>query len=93
MINRPLVRRGWPLEAFVGDVVVCTLEGEHLDQVESITVEPAAKGILVTLGDPSQPHALTVTFEIQPSTYPGEKRILLHSPQGSSDPLPFLVML
>jgi hypothetical protein len=100
--TRPRVTRGWPLEAFVGDTVVCTLEGDHLDQVDRITVEPVAKGIHVTLGDPlgqlkspaqATAQALTVTFEIQSSTYPGEKRILVHSPAGTSDPLPFLVML
>ena len=103
---RPKVTRGWPLEAFVGDRVVCTLEGEHLDQVESVTVEPMGKGILITIGDPNgqlpdppppsgqtSAQTLTVTFEIQPTTYPGEKRILLHSQAGSSDPLPFLIMM
>ncbi|MGF1575844.1 MAG: hypothetical protein ACFCU9_07860 [Cyanophyceae cyanobacterium] len=99
---RPKVTRGWPLEAFVGDRVVCTLEGEHLDQVDSITVEPMGKGILITMGDPhgqlvelppQSAQVLTVTFEIQTTTYPGEKRILLHSQAGSSAPLPFLIMM
>ncbi|NJL97998.1 MAG: hypothetical protein HC924_03825 [Synechococcaceae cyanobacterium SM2_3_2] len=101
-MSRPRVTRGWPLEAFVGDRVVCILEGEHLDQVDSITVEPMGKGILITIGDPhgqlpdpppQSDQALTVTFEIQPTTYPGEKRILLHSQAGCSDPLPFLIMM
>ncbi|MEN9221644.1 MAG: hypothetical protein Q6M04_04325 [Thermostichus sp. BF3_bins_97] len=100
--NRPEVRRGWPLEAFVGDVIVCTLEGSHLDQVTEIRVSPAGKGIRVSFGDPlgqskepvqSGPDQLTVTFEIDATTYPGEKRIELMSAAGPSDPLPFLVML
>lgn len=99
---RPEVRRGWPLEAFVGDVIVCTLEGSHLDQVTEIRISPAGKGIRVSFGDPlgkargavqATAEQLTVTFEIDPSTYPGEKRIELISPAGVSDPLPFLVML
>jgi hypothetical protein len=86
----------------VGDVIVCTLEGSHLDQVTEIRVSPAGKGIRVSLGDPlgqakepvqRGPAQLTVTFEIDASTYPGEKRIELISAAGASDPLPFLVML
>lgn len=101
-MSRPEVRRGWPLEAFVGDVIVCRLEGSHLDQVTEIRVSPAGKGIRVRFGDPlgqakeavqASAEQLTVTFEIDPSTYPGEKRIELISPAGPSDPLPFLVML
>jgi hypothetical protein len=90
------------VEAFVGDVMVCTLQGDHLQTVTEIKVEPMGKGITVTLGDPlgrlpegakCSPQELTVTFEVGFKTYPGEKRILLISPQGSSDPLPFLIMM
>lgn len=97
----PIVTEGWPLEAFVGDVVVCTLKGEHLDQVKQIKVVPAGQGITTTFGDPTgktpdpqaSAAALTVTFEITAKTYPGEKRILLISEEGESDPLPFLIMM
>lgn len=51
-MSKPVVRRGWPLEAFVGDVIVCTLEGSHLDQVTEIRVSPAGKGIRVSFGIP-----------------------------------------
>ncbi len=96
------MRRGWPLEAFLGDVLVCQLEGEHLDQVTEIKVSPAGKGVEVTMGDPfgrlpdpavCTSEKLTVTFEVKTSTYPGEKRIVLYSPEGESDPLPFLIMM
>ncbi len=99
---QPVVTRGWPLEAFIGDIIVCTLEGNHLDQVTEIVVAPAAKGIVTTIGDPlsrsqapvqHSATALTVTFEISVKTYPGEKRIVLKSPEGDSDPLPFLLMM
>lgn len=97
----PIVTEGWPLEAFVGDVVICTLKGQHLDQVKEIKVVPAGKGITITFGDPTgqtpEPQAtaeaLTVTFEVSAQTYPGEKRILLISEAGESAPLPFLIMM
>lgn len=89
----PIVTEGWPLEAFVGDVLVCTLKGQHLDQVKEIKVVPAGKGITTTIGDPVEPETLTVTFEIGSQTYPGEKRILLISEEGESSPLPFLIMM
>lgn len=98
----PFVTAGWPEEAFVGDVVACTLEGRNLDSVTDIKVAPAAKGVTVRFGDPhgklgSEPQrsatALTVTFEIDYSTYPGEKRIELMSPSGTSNALPFLIMM
>ncbi len=101
-MSKPIVYRGWPLEAFIGDVIVCTLEGEHLDQVTGIKVAPAAKGVVATIGDPlgrlSEPPqqtatALTITFEIDVKTYPGEKRIVLLYAEGESDPLPFLIMM
>lgn len=99
----PIVTEGWPLEAFVGDVLVCTLKGQHLDQVKQIKVVPAGKGITTTIGplapapseSTSEPgsETLTVTFEIGSQTYPGEKRILLISEAGESAPLPFLIMM
>ncbi|MDX2270880.1 MAG: hypothetical protein NW237_02885 [Cyanobacteriota bacterium] len=101
-MSRPLITAGWPLEAFVGDILVCTLEGAHLDAVTEIKVAPAAKGIQVRLGDPlgraqypvqQSSEALTVTVEIGFQVYPGEKRMVVVSPAGESDPLPFLVMM
>lgn len=97
----PIVTEGWPLEAFVGDVLVCTLRGRYLDQVKAIKVAPAAKGITATIGDlkGQKPQSLdtaeslTITIEIDPQTYPGEKRIVLVSEDGESDPVPFLVMM
>ena len=98
----PIVTDGWPQEAFVGDVLVCTFEGEYLDGVTEVTVTPAAKGIKTTIGDPynrlkegveNSSSALTVTIEVGFSVYPGEKRIELISPEGRSNPLPFTVMM
>ncbi len=99
---KPVVTGGWPEEAFVGDVLVCTFEGEHLDTVTEVKVAPAAKGVVTTLGDPhnrladdpqQSSTALTVTIEVGYSVYPGEKRIELISPEGTSNPLPFLIMM
>ncbi|NJK63389.1 MAG: hypothetical protein HC921_12525 [Synechococcaceae cyanobacterium SM2_3_1] len=101
-MSRPYVSEGWPQEAFLGDVLVCTLKGEHLDQVTDIQVAPAAKGIEAVIGDPYgrlggevQQHAqaLTVTVKVGFQTYPGEKRIVLVGPEGESNPLPFLIMM
>ena len=99
---KPVVTGGWPEEAFVGDIVVCTFEGEYLDTVTDVKVAPAAKGVVAMLGDPHN-HlaedvqrsntALTVTIEVGFSVYPGEKRIELISPEGASNPLPFLIMM
>lgn len=98
---KPIVKKGWPLEAFIGDIMVCTLEGENLDQTTGFKVEPAGKGIVITIGDlyqkmalPQQSStALTITIEVNVKTYAGEKRIMLISDQGESNPLPFLVMM
>ncbi|WP_026101027.1 hypothetical protein [Synechococcus sp. PCC 7336] len=99
---KPRVNLTWPLEAFLGDVLVCTLEGEHLDTVTDVKVAPAAKGVKTTIGDPygrlGQPpqqtaEALTITFEVDYSTYPGEKRVELISAEGNSDPIPFTIMM
>lgn len=99
---RPIVTAGWPEEAFVGDVLACTLEGRNLDTVTEIKVAPAAKGVKAIFGDPHDKlvgeaqrseTALTVTFEIDYATYPGEKRIELVSPEGTSNALPFLIMM
>ncbi len=49
-MSKPIVYHGWPQEAFIGDVIVCTLEGEHLDQVTGVKVAPAAKGVVATIG-------------------------------------------
>jgi hypothetical protein len=98
---RPIIKKGWPLEAFIGDIVVCTLEGENLDQTTGFKVEPAGKGIVITIGDlyqkttlPQQSStALTITVAVDVKTYPGEKRIIVISEDGESEPLPFLVMM
>ncbi|MEM8715846.1 MAG: hypothetical protein AAGE92_08720 [Cyanobacteria bacterium P01_G01_bin.4] len=99
---KPLVTGGGPEEAFVGDVLVCTFEGEHLDAVTEVKVAPAAKGVVTTFGDPhdkladapqQSSTALTVTIEVGYTVYPGEKRIELISPEGASNPLPFLIMM
>ena len=101
-VPKPVVTGGWPEEAFVGDVLVCTFEGEHLDTVTEVKVAPAAKGVVATLGDPrnhladgaqQSSTALTVTIEVGFSVYPGEKRIELISPEGASNSLPFLIMM
>ncbi|MEM6445326.1 MAG: hypothetical protein AAF704_01995 [Cyanobacteria bacterium P01_D01_bin.123] len=99
---RPIVTAGWPEEAFIGDILACTLEGRNLDTVTEIKVAPAAKGVTAHFGDPHgkldiEPQrtatALTVTFEIDYNTYPGEKSIELISPAGPSNALPFLIMM
>ncbi|MGK7905943.1 MAG: hypothetical protein AB4040_01765 [Synechococcus sp.] len=99
---KPIVTGGWPEEAFVGDVLVFTLQGEHLNEVTEVRVAPAAKGVKTTIGDPYErlkdeveqsDTALTVTIEVGYAVYPGEKRMELISPEGNSNALPFLIMM
>ncbi|GAB4216484.1 MAG: hypothetical protein OHK0012_18890 [Synechococcales cyanobacterium] len=98
----PRVTGDWPLEAFVGDVLVFTLSGEHLAGITGGSITPMGKHITIELGDPlgrlggPAKHSdteLTLTITIGAKTYAGEKRVLLHSPEGDSQPLPLLVMM
>ena len=101
-MSKPVVTKGWPEEAFVGDILVCTFRGEHLSEVTDIKVAPAAKGVKTSIGDPYErlkgqaeksDSAITVTIEVGYEVYPGEKRIELISPEGNSNALPFLIMM
>jgi hypothetical protein len=98
----PRVTSGWPEEAFLGDILVCTLQGQHLDTVTDARIGPVGKGVEIALGDPygklptppvKTAAALTITVQIGYNTYPGEKRVELVSSEGNSNSLPFTIMM
>jgi hypothetical protein len=88
----PRITGGWVFEAFVGDVLTLTLTGENLAGIQSGSITPMGKGMVVSILETS-PTQVSLTIMIDKKTYPGDKRVILHSPEGDSQPLPLLVMM
>ncbi|MEN9206455.1 MAG: hypothetical protein Q6J68_01575 [Thermostichales cyanobacterium SZTDM-1c_bins_54] len=88
----PRITGGWVLEAFVGDTLTLTLTGENLAGITGASISPLGKGITLSIQS-SSPTQITLTLTIDKKTYPGDKRVILHSPDGDSQPLPLLVMM
>lgn len=88
----PRITGGWVFEAFVGDTLTLTLTGENLAGISGGSIAPMGKGMTLRIEAASSTQ-ITLTITIDKKTYPGDKRVILHSPDGDSQPLPLLVMM
>jgi len=88
----PRITDGWVVEAFVGDVLTLTLTGENLAGITGGSIAPMGKGMVLSIAETS-PTQVSMTIVIDKKTYPGDKRVTLHSPEGDTQPLPLLVMM